>query len=138
MDLKEFASKLDWRNRREEITGEEGILAKDNGFVIAYGYSDDNIILNGAIDDEVGAWNGVEFFVDKMDKKVYNSISRYLDEWELNDEFVNIVERHFKENCIKIEGEFGSFWEIKTNTKHEKFTIYEDGEKFSDGIVFKI
>jgi hypothetical protein len=39
--------------------------AKDNGLVIVFGASDDLVELRGAIHDEVGACDGVVFYVDQ-------------------------------------------------------------------------
>jgi hypothetical protein len=39
--------------------------AEANGLVVVYGYSDDNVELAGAISDEIGAWEGVVFHVEK-------------------------------------------------------------------------
>ena len=42
MTLKEFAKMLDGREYLHEITKEEEALAKELGFVVVFGYSDDN------------------------------------------------------------------------------------------------
>lgn len=40
-------------------------VAKENNLVILYGYSDDLLELEGAIHDEVDAWNGVTIHLSK-------------------------------------------------------------------------
>ena len=49
MTSKELAELLNGREYGEETTPEIIKLAKDNGLVIVYGYSDDNTELEGAI-----------------------------------------------------------------------------------------
>ena len=56
--MKEFAEMLSDRSIGEEICKDEKRRAADLGLVVVYGYSDDNVELRGAIDEEVGAWNG--------------------------------------------------------------------------------
>ena len=53
MDIKEFANKLNGRTYLNEITKEEEKIAKELGYVIVFGYSDDNTEFKGAIDDEI-------------------------------------------------------------------------------------
>jgi hypothetical protein len=56
--LREFADMLTDREYGHEITKEEEALAKELGFVVVFGYSDDNAELRGAIDDEIGCFDG--------------------------------------------------------------------------------
>ena len=107
MTIYEFAAKLNGREYRKEITPAEEREAKELGFVVVFGYSDDNAELRGSIDDEIGCFNG---------GRVY----------ERDDEFVD---------AVWCDGEF--CWTYKTNIPHATFDIYEDGEKYCRGIVFK-
>ena len=58
MTAKELAEMLSGRKYGMEITSEEARAAKDAGLVVVYGYSDDNVEFAGAIDGEVGAYDG--------------------------------------------------------------------------------
>lgn len=59
MKLKEFAAVLNGREyKNPQFTKEELQIAKDNGFVIVNGASDDLVELEGAITDEGGCWEG--------------------------------------------------------------------------------
>ena len=59
MELKEFATMLNGREYGyPQFTQEELRIAKDNGFVIVSGASDDLVELEGAITDEGGCWEG--------------------------------------------------------------------------------
>ena len=54
----EFAARLNGRTYRNEVSTAEAKEAKAAGLVVVYGYSDDNVELAGAIDDEIGANDG--------------------------------------------------------------------------------
>ena len=65
MTAKELAAMLSGREVGNEITVAEAIRAGDDGLVVVYGYSDDDMELKGAIDEEVGAYEGVTIYVSK-------------------------------------------------------------------------
>lgn len=71
MTLKEFAKILDGREYLHEITKEEEALAKELGFVVVFGYSDDNAELRGAIDDEIGCYDGGVLEHDGLPSIIY-------------------------------------------------------------------
>lgn len=111
MTLKEFAQMLDGREYRHEITKEEEALAKELGFVVVFGYSDDNAELRGAIDDEIGCFDGGVLEHDDLPNMIYAMwCPEYID-------------------CS---------WAYQTSIPHEKFHIYEDGELYCVGIVCDI
>lgn len=111
MTLKEFASMLDGREYRSEITPEEEKLAKELGFVVVFGYSDDNAELRGAIDDEIGCYDGGVLEHEDLPATIYA-------DWCPEDM-----------DCA---------WAYGTSIPHEKFNIYEDGELYCVGIVCDI
>lgn len=107
MTIFEFAEKLNGREYGEEMTPLEEQEAKKLGFVVVFGYSDDNTEFRGAYDDEIGCFD---------DGRVYENEGKYIDAvWCKN----------------------GYSWIYKTNIEHAVFDIYEDGEKYCRGIVFK-
>lgn len=57
MNLKEFATRLDGRQYRKEVTPEDREIAKQNGFLIVYGASDDLIEFDGIIRDETDVYD---------------------------------------------------------------------------------
>ena len=57
MILKEWAEKLNGREYCEELTREEEAQLKAEGYVAAFGASDDLLEFRGAIHNEAGAWN---------------------------------------------------------------------------------
>lgn len=135
----ELVKMLNWNEYGNEITKEQEKLAKENNLVVIFWNSDDNVELRWAIDDEIWAWCWVEFYVDKKRKQVFFDISTYYDNWEIWDELYEIVQEYFNEKCIKIEANLEKFWEIKTSENNiARFDIFEDWEKFSDGLIIEI
>ncbi len=56
--ITDFAKKLTGRECGDEITREESKNAADLGLVVVYGASDDLMEFRGAIEDEVGCYEG--------------------------------------------------------------------------------
>lgn len=111
MTLKEFAQMLDGREYRHEITEEEESLAKELGFVVVFGYSDDNAELRGAIDDEIECFDGGKLEHEDLPDVIY---AKWCDR------------------------ETNYPWIYKTSIPHETFRIYEDGNYWCVGIVCDI
>lgn len=111
MTLKEFAKMLDGREYLHEITKEEEALAKELGFVVVFGYSVDNAELRGAIDDEIGCYDGGILEHDDLPAEIYA-------DWCPED--------------------IDCSWAYGTSIPHENFNIYEDGELYCVGIVCDI
>lgn len=132
--MKEFAEMLSDRSIGEEITKDEERQAADAGLVVAYGYSDDNVELRGAIDEEVGAWNGATIRLTKTG----------VLQGPACDSAENCECPYFAaaKNAAKtieaVWGAGGVSWAFKTDIPHETFNIYEDGELFCVGIVFSV
>ena len=128
MTIQEFAKMLDGREMGEEITIVEKEQAKKLGFVVVYGYSDDNTEFEGAIDEEVGCYEGDEIHLDT------NGI---FEECEEECKYSQLA----KKKCKVIEAVWdkeGYSWVYATDIPHATFDIMEDGEKFCRGIVFDI
>lgn len=65
MTAKELAGMLSGREYGMEITRDEAQQAADADLVVVYGHSDDNVEFCGAIDDEVGAYDGTTVYLTK-------------------------------------------------------------------------
>lgn len=65
MKTNELAEKLEGIEYRTDFPEELMLLAKEEGLVVVHGYSDDNIELNGAIYEEISAYDGGSAFVTK-------------------------------------------------------------------------
>lgn len=111
MTIKEFANMLDGREYMHEITPEEEALAKELGFVVVFGYSDDNAELRGAIHDEIGCFDGGELKHKDLPGKIYA-------DWCPED--------------------LDCSWAYGTEIPHEKFFIYEGDDLYCEGIVCDI
>lgn len=124
----QLAAILNGREYREEMTKEEEIAAKENWLVVLFWCSDDNAEFRGAIDDEIGCFNGGDFLLDS--------------EWLLEVCEEDCI--HYQkavENAKKITAHWDSewySWTYETNIEHSTFEIFEDGEKFCRWIVFEI
>jgi hypothetical protein len=130
MNLKEFAKTLDGRNEGVETTKLEELQAKELGYVIVFGYSDDNVEFRGAIDDEAGCFNGGEVYLDE------NGI---FEECEEECKYSKAAKEKCKELSIECEGEEGYFWTYEIGVPHETFDILdEEGNKWCQGIVFEL
>lgn len=130
MTLKEFAAGLDGRKYGKEITLLEIQQAKELGFVVVFGASDDLCEFRGAIDDEADCYDGGTIYLD-TDGVFYA---------DCQNEDCRLLQRHLK-TCKAIEavGCDGDYsWTYKTEIPHECFDIYEDGEKYCRGIVFEM
>lgn len=134
MTKEELAAEIDGNEYGSETTNCEA-RAKAAGLVVVFGYSDDNVELRGAIDDEVGAWNGTTLYFDK-DGLLQN---------ECNEDDCPYHEKAKKTaKTIKViwhdnGSESGGFaWTFETDIPHATFRITEDGDPFCKGIVFSI
>lgn len=111
MTLKEFAKMLDGRSYGQEITKEEEALAKELGFVVVFGYSDDNAELRGAINDEIGCFDGGPVEHEDLPGVIYA-------DWCPED--------------------MGCSWAYGTSIPHENFHIFDGDDLYCVGIVCDI
>jgi hypothetical protein len=104
---------------------------KISGLVAVYGASDDLMEFNGAINDEIDAFNGTTAYLDSHGLIVNNCPS---------DDCPHFA--HMKKNAATIEAlwcaEEELSWSFKTDIPHSTFDIFEDGEVFCRGIVFNL
>ncbi len=118
-------------NQRKEygypqFTGEEIETARENGFVIVYGASDDLMEFNGAVQDEVGCYEGGTAWISG--NRVMETPA------PAGDMAIRAVW------CGNERDERGEriTWTYETEIPHETFMIYEDGEPYCRGIVFHL
>lgn len=129
-----LAAQLNGREYLEEITDAEDLAAHDAGLVVVFGYSDDNTEFKGAIDDELGCYDGGEFYLHRGGILTDPS----------NGDCEHCGERAEKQqkHCAELKalwGVGGYSWQIEmASVPHATFDIVEDGEKFCRGIVFSI
>lgn len=122
----DLAQRLTGNEYGLEVSEAEARVAKENGLVIVYGYSDDNMEFEGAIHDEVGCYNGGKAFVSKSGEV-------YADDGCVPEEAKqNVIE------AIWCDLNTVAAWVYCTDIPHETFNIYEDGELFCIGLVFSM
>lgn len=133
MTMKEFAEMLSGREYGMEISKVEERQAADAGLVVAYGYSDDNVELRGAIDEEVGAYEGGTICLTKagLFKEPDCSCTEACP-------FYSAALKAAKTIKAVWHDEGGPCWTFETDIPHETFNIYEDGELFCVGIVLSV
>jgi hypothetical protein len=113
-------------------------LAKDNGIVIVFGASDDLVELRGAIHDEVGAYDGTTFKVDKKGPIPYFEDIDSDDEDALEDYFKR------KNGGREIKAIWApkhlpdTSWIYETDIPRTVFNVMEDGNVYCVGIIFKL
>lgn len=112
--------------------------AKEAGLVIAYGFSDDLLEIDGALYDEAGAPDTVLIDTEGLlpsfeaASEDEDSCRRYFER-RLNARQIEAIWRH-----VSLDGLEDPAWTLKTDIPHETFMIVEGGEPFSRGIVFSI
>ena len=127
MTSEQLAAQLDGNEYGSEYTKAQLQLAKENNLVIVHGYSDDCMEFEGAISDEVGCYEGDEFYITKKlnvktakpGKPKPNVISAV---WCPKDE----------------DGFIKASWAYETKIPHSVFKIMEDEEVYCYGIVFQL
>lgn len=128
MDIKEYAKSISGKEYGYQMfTKEEIETAKENGFVIVYGASDDLMEFEGAIQDEGSCFNGGRVYFNR------NEVCQDSEEESKYPNWINAVwDRDEDENGKLIA------WTYETEIPHETFMIYENGEPYCRGIVFRI
>jgi hypothetical protein len=130
MTKEKLAEKLNGRQYTKEISKEEESLAKENGLVVVFGASDDLMEFAGAIDDELGAYDGTTAYLDGLgllENKCEESECPY---FQAACEIASKIEAMWDEE--------GYDWIYKTDIPHATFEIFDGTEKYCRGIVFKL
>ena len=133
MTKEELAKLLDGKEYRQEILSDLLTSAKQNSLVIVYGYSDDLMELEGAIEDEGGCYGGEVFLIDS-----YGLLGDRddLDDDEL-EEWLKRKKKAKKLEAVRCaKGE--PAWTYKTNIPHATFNVVDEDGIQCRGIVFNI
>ena len=124
MTLKEFAKTLDGTEYDGYPIFSKGVIetAKENGFVIVTGASDDLMEIEGIIEDEAGCFDGGKVYISK----------RGVEE----NKTKNMIEALW----CQAEDENGAVipWAYETEIPHETFLVMDADEVYCRGIVFDI
>lgn len=117
--IKDIVNGMEYRSK---INPEAVTLAKDNGIVILYGQSDDLMELEGAIDDEVYAYDGLNHEDD-------------FDLGNFPEEVYTLMKDHKLELVWCPDEEKSWAFKVSPDSTFERFNIMEDGGVFSEGII---
>ncbi len=121
MTIQEFAARLNKREYGSQCILPEHIEeAKELGYVIIFGLSDDICEIRGAIEDEIDCYKGGSVYIsNKFDRAC--SFKRSEDDCLIT--------------AVWYDKERGCDWSYKTDLPHAEFELYSAGELFCIGIV---
>lgn len=127
MTAKEMAQMLNGCQYGNEMTRDEERLARESGLVVVFGYSDDNAEFCGAINDEIGCFDGGMIYLDEHGNII--NLEDFPGGYQGNLHQIEAVW------CDK---ENGAAWSYRTDIPHETFNVYEYDELYCIGIVFSL
>lgn len=133
MTKEQFAKNLHGRQYGDEISTEEESIAKENGLVVVFGYSDDNAELRGAIHDEIGCYDGGDIWIAKQKDGKYVVITE-----EQKDSLEYFGNKFHTIKAVWSPEEPACSWIYETEIPHVTFDILEEGELYCRGIVFSL
>jgi hypothetical protein len=131
--IKDVALMLDGREYGSEVSPREETEFKNAGIVVVYGYSDDCVEFEGAVNTEIGIWNtgnipllnGVPFDVPCATEEFETHCCPLLKE----------VAKRLK----YIKSKFGvNGWEFDADFPCEKFTVVEEGDAYGVGLIYAL
>lgn len=131
MTKEQLAAQLNGREIGEETTQLDEAQAKKSGLVVVFGYSDDNVEFRGAINDEIGCYDGGMLYVTRK-----GPLEEHRD---CECKYCGL--QRAKDAAKEIEAIWGKddySWQFKTDIPHATFEVKEGDEKFCKGIVFHI
>lgn len=151
MNAKEFW-KLLWNPEYINILSPElEATAKQENIVVITWYSDDNVLLEWKINDEVWGYDECTFLIDQKGRILENweEIQPEIDNismWYNTEEILKEMYEAYVENyAVEITGNFdkkGYSWyiDVKENNimDFEYFDSMEDGEKHTRGVILKL
>lgn len=132
MNAKELAEQLNGTHYPVNISKELLRQAKAAGLVVVYGASDDLMEFAGAVDDELGAYNGTTAYLSSSGLLQNDCSDDECPHFEKMKDRAATVEALWCE-----EGDYS--WTYKTDIPHWTFEVLEDGEPpYCRGIVFAL
>jgi hypothetical protein len=134
MTPEEAALALDGQEYNSKFSSSNKVLyaeMESAGIVAVYGESDDLIEFRGAICDEISAYNGTTAYLDRnglIENECSNADCPHFE--------------HAKKGARTIKAlwcaDETATWTFETDIPHETFSIWEDGNLFCRGIVFRL
>ena len=140
MNTKEWAKKLNGTEYVEESEEYQDDLIKDD-MVVVY-ISDDNLLLDGAINEEYETYSNIQYFWCADSFVSQDTINEFLDYVDGEyPEFYDFLEKLFTSNedqsYIQLFSKKDGTISFKTNIPGEWFDITEDDELSCKGFIFK-
>ena len=111
MNIQEFAKLLDGRQYHNEITVDEVEKAKELGYIVVCGYSDDGCEIYGAFREEYDCFNGGVIEDERLPKPI---------------------------TAVWCDKDRGCAWSYKTDMPYAEFNIFEDDELYCVGMVIEL
>lgn len=135
MTPEEAAAALNGNQYGKEGSKELFAKMKAAGLVAVFGYSDDNAELRGAINDEVGCWDGGEIYLND-----YGLLKSECDEGDDCPYYQKIKKDARCINALWCPTEMDPqpSWAYATDIRHVTFDIMEGDELYCRGIVFRL
>jgi len=133
MNIAAIAKALDRSIYPVRVSKEVVEIAKEKGIVIVFGASDDLMEFRGAIDDEVGCYDGGSALIDE--KGLLPCRESIDDDDELEEFFAR------KKSAVKIDAvwcEGGYSWIYRAPFPHATFEAIDDDDLYCRGIVFDL
>lgn len=162
--IHDLAKLLDGNECGDEL---ENDLIKDinefcaeRNWLIVYPYSDDNIELRGAYDDELGAWDGTtlrfvkagDFYMDEDDEECYrkasenmfvivneheiNEIKKSIGNWlDYNGLIIEVIEALWEPKELP---DYAWAYHVLGNVDYAEFDTYEDGEPYARCMIIDL
>ena len=157
----DLAKLLDGNEHGNELENDvikdiEGFCAERN-WLIVFPYSDDNVELRGAYDDELGAWDGTilrfvkagDFYMDEDDEECYHKASKNMfvvvNKQEIN-EIKKSIGNWLDYNGLIIEAlwepdrlpDYAWAYNALGNVNYAKFNILSDGEPWARCLIIDL
>lgn len=135
-NVRELAWRLHGRQYRREMARVEEQGARILGLVVAFGASDHLMEFRGAINDEVGCYNGRDVLIDSEGPlRDFDQLVRDRDGPGIRDYFRR--EARARKITAKWDTD-GYAWTYETEIPHATFEIMDEGEKYCRGMVFRL
>lgn len=130
MNRQELAEALNGRQYRAEMTRVEEAFAKESGLVVVFGASDDLMEFRGAVNDEIGCYNGGIAYLTRAGLLVNDCDNERCPYFAKLKAAATTIQAKWDAD--------GYSWVYQTTIPHFSFDILEDDEKYCRGIVFSL
>jgi|GEM_PF-1189010 hypothetical protein len=139
MTKEELAATLNGRQYTREITSTEEVLARESGLLVLFGASDDLAELRGAIDEELGACDGVTILLGRNGELIHEIDDRNEEEVLEKYGLLEMARQREKEahaiHVLWCATPDGPSWSFATDLPAATFKVMEDDEVYCQGLV---